>query len=279
MSQALKSRKSRLGRLGRFALVAASAAALTIGLTGSAHAGVLTPLPESTTTFQKTFQPVFDYDTDGCLPVAAIDQWGNLNGGLDDSGAVTGQCRDNHLGRANVYSRAKCNNGWCAIVYTEYFEKDMACTACTALSHRHDWEAAVIWIRQGASTPSYASVSAHGDYTTKNWSDVPRDGVRLKVVYHKEGNLATDVGTHSFRFAGWGEVAEAWGDGGWDFPRLVTWNRFPAGNNGVNLQSRMQNATWGNANFPLKDGRYNDELKAAKNGPAAGIPFDVWAAG
>ncbi|MBE4740626.1 MULTISPECIES: NPP1 family protein [Streptomyces] len=278
MSQALKSRKSRLGRLGRFALVAASAAALTIGLTSSAHAGVLTPLPESTTTFQKTFQPVFDYDTDSCLPVAAIDQWGNLNGGLDDSGPITGQCRDNHLGRANVYSRAKCNNGWCAIVYTEYFEKDMSCAGCTSTSHRHDWEAAVIWIRQGASTPSYASVSAHGNYTTKNWSDVPRDGVRLKVVYHKEGQVL-DWGTHAFRFAGWGETAEAWGDGGWDFPPLVTWNRFPAGNNGVNLQSRMQNATWGDANFPLKDGRYNNELNAAKNGPAAGIPFDVWAAG
>lgn len=284
MSHAVMSRgKSRgtslLGRLGRAAVVAGSTAALIIGMTSSAHAGVLTPLPESTTTFQKTFQPVFDYDTDGCLPVAAIDINGTLNGGLDDSGAITGQCRSGHLGNANTYSRAKCNNGWCAIIYTLYFEKDMACTACTALSHRHDWEAAVIWVRQGSGTPSYASVSAHGDYTTRNWSDVPRDGVRLKVVYHKEGNLGTDVGTHSFRFAGWDERAEAWGDGGWDFPRLVTWTRFPAGNNGVDLQARMQNATWGRANFPLKDGRFNDELNAAKRGPAAGIPFDPYGAG
>ncbi len=47
----------------------------------------------------------------------------------------------------------------------------------------------------------------------------------------------------------------------------------------MNLQSKMQNATWGSANFPLKDGRYNNELNAAKVGPAAGISFDVWAAG
>ncbi|WP_405896048.1 NPP1 family protein [Streptomyces sp. NBC_00104] len=55
-------------------------------------------MPESTTTFQKTFQPVFDYDGGGCLPVAAIDINGNLNGGLDGSGSVTGQCRSGHLG-------------------------------------------------------------------------------------------------------------------------------------------------------------------------------------
>jgi hypothetical protein len=275
MPQALKtSRKSRLGRLTRVALVAASAAALTIGLTGSAHASVLTPLPESTTTFQKTFQPVFDYDADGCLPVAAIDINGNLNGGLDDSGSVTGQCRTGHLGNANTYSRAKCNNGWCGIIYTLYFEKDMSCFDCTATSHRHDWESAVIWVRQGSGTPSYASVSHHGDYTTTQFSAVPRDGVRLKVVYHKD-----DIYTHVFRFAGAGEVAEAWGDGGWDFPRLVTWTKFPAGNNGVNLQTRMQNATWGDANFPLKDGRFELELSRAKKQAAAGIPFDPYGAG
>ncbi|MDX3572810.1 NPP1 family protein [Streptomyces sp. ID05-47C] len=275
MPQALKkTRTSRLGRLGRAALVGASAFALTLGLTGSAHASVPTPLSERTTSFQKQFQPVFDYDTDGCLPVAAIDINGNLNGGLDDSGSVTGQCRSGHLGNANTYSRAKCNNGWCAIVYTLYFEKDMSCADCTVTSHRHDWEAAVIWIRQGASTPSYASVSHHGDYTTSNFSDVAKDGVRLKVVYHKDG-----ASTHVFRFAGSGEVAEAWGDGGWDFPALVTWGRMGTGNNGVDLQSRLQNATWGNANFPLKDGRFNNELNSAKRGPAANIPFDVWAAG
>ncbi|BBC38618.1 hypothetical protein SGFS_099120 [Streptomyces graminofaciens] len=70
-----------------------------------------------------------------------------------------------------------------------------------------------------------------------------------------------------------GVVAEAWGDGGWDFPRLVTWTRFPAGNNGVDLQARMQNAMWGDANSPLKDGRFNDELSRAKKQAAADIPL------
>ncbi|MPY55628.1 NPP1 family protein [Streptomyces spongiae] len=268
---AKKSVKSRPGRLGRAALVAGSACVLAIGFTGSAHAAVLSPLPVSTTSFQKTFQPLFDYDTDSCFPVAAIDKNGTLNGGLDDSGSVTGQCRSGHLGKANTYSRVKCNNGWCGIVYTLYFEKDMSCANCTPTSHRHDWEAAVVWIPQGASTPQHVAVSAHGKYTKASFSSVQKDGVRLKVVYHKEGGS-----THSFRFAKSGEVPEAWSDGGWDHPGLVSWNSFPAGNNGVNLQSKMQNATWGKANFPLKDGRFVEELKNAK---PDGIPFDPTGAG
>lgn len=270
-----KSLKARLGLLGRAALVGSTATALTVALAGSAHAGVLTPLAESTTSFQKNFQPVFDYDGDSCFPVAAIDKNGTLNGGLDDSGSVTGQCRTNHLGKANTYSRVKCDNGWCAIIYTLYFEKDMSCGDCTATSHRHDWEAAVVWVRQGDATPSYASVSAHGEYTTSSWSAVQKDGVRLKVVYHKGGNVWD---THSFRFAKSGEGAEAWGDGGWDFPRLISWNSFPGGDNKwtANLQSRLQNATWGDANFPLKDGRFATELTRAK---PSGIPFDPNGAG
>ncbi|MER5215187.1 NPP1 family protein [Streptomyces sp. NPDC002838] len=270
-----KRRKSRLGRLGRAALVAGSAVALTIGVTGSAHAGVLTPINESTTPFQRNFQPVFDYDSDSCFPAAAIDSSGKLNGGLDDSGSITGQCRTGHLGNANTYSRAKCNNGWCGIIYTLYFEKDMSCYDCTPSSHRHDWEAAVIWVRQGAGTPSYASVSAHGEYTTSSWSSVLKDGVRLKVVYHKEADL---WGTHSFRFAKSGEGAEAWGDGGWDFPRLVSWNQFPGGSNTwtQGLQDRLNGATWGKANFPLKNDRFATELSRAK---PSGIPFDPNGAG
>ena len=274
ISQASKKTvKSRLGRLGRAAFVAGTAAALAIGTTGSAHAAVLNPLNESTTSFQKTFQPVFDYDTNGCLPATAIDSSGRLNGGLDDSGSITGQCRDGHLGKAQTYSRVKCNNGWCGIIYTLYFEKDMSCDNCTATSHRHDWEAAVIWVRQGSATPSYASVSAHGEYTTQSWGSFPTDGVRVKVVYHKGANVWD---THSFRFAKWGEVAEAWGDGGWDFPRLVSWNSYPGGSNTwtQSLQDQMNKHDWGQANFPLRDDRFNEELNRSK--PSA-IPFNPWA--
>ncbi|MER6133757.1 NPP1 family protein [Streptomyces sp. NPDC001815] len=268
-SQARKS--TRKSRLGKAALVAVSAGALTVALTGSSSAGVLTPLPVGTTSFQQTFMPLFDYDSNSCFPAAAIDRDGNLNGGLDDSGPVTGQCRSNHLGKANTYSRVKCNNGWCGIVYTLYFEKDMSCAGCTPTSHRHDWESVVVWVKQGVDFPDYVSMSAHGQYTTKPYYDVERDGKRAKAVYHKEGGS-----THSMRFAKAGERPEAWGDGGWDTPGLVSWNSFPSGNNGVNLQSKLNSATWGDANFPLKDGRFTTELQRAK---PSNIPFDPTGSG
>ncbi|MFJ9712009.1 hypothetical protein [Streptomyces sp. NPDC101234] len=70
--------RTRTHRLGRAAAVVGSAAALTIALPFSASAGVLQNLPENATTFQKFFEPLYDYDTDSCYPAAAIDPDGNL---------------------------------------------------------------------------------------------------------------------------------------------------------------------------------------------------------
>ncbi len=220
------------------------------------------PLPQNATSFQKTFQPYFDYDGNSCFPVAAIDNNGNLNGGLDDSGSVTGQCRSNHLGRANTYSRAKCNNGWCAISYALYFEKDMNCADCTVTSHRHDWEGVVVWVQQGAGTPAYVSVSRHANYEIKRWNDVPnKSGVRARTIYHKDGGS-----THVMRFARSGERPEAWGNGGWDEPALLSWDNLRS-----DLRNRLNSASWGDANFPLKDSRWPGELSRAK---PSGIPFN-----
>src|SRR5262245_61754359 len=37
--------------------------------------------------------PVFDFDTDGCLPSAGISRSGQQNGGLKPTGSITGGCR------------------------------------------------------------------------------------------------------------------------------------------------------------------------------------------
>ncbi|WP_264935132.1 NPP1 family protein, partial [Streptomyces sp. A012304] len=259
-------RSTRKSRLGKAVLVAVSAGALTVGVTNSASAAILKPLPESTTSFQKTFRPYFDYDSNSCFPAAAIDRNGTLNGGLQDTGSVTGGCRTDHLGEANTYSRVKCNNGWCGIIYALYFEKDQNSPGNVVGGHRHDWESCAVWVKQGDSLPSYVSASAHGEYTTRAFNSVPRVGSRVKCVYHKEG-----AGTHSMRFAKDGEQAEAWPDGGWDQPGLVSWDSFPVGNDNVDLQAKLNSATWGNANFPLKNDRFPVELERAK--PSA-IPFN-----
>ncbi|MER5214043.1 hypothetical protein ABT063_26595 [Streptomyces sp. NPDC002838] len=59
MSQAVKKKRPK-PRLGKAALVAATATALTVGLTGSANAAVLTPLPWNAATFQDKYMPLFD---------------------------------------------------------------------------------------------------------------------------------------------------------------------------------------------------------------------------
>ncbi|WP_406443726.1 NPP1 family protein [Streptomyces sp. NBC_01613] len=248
---------TRTSRLARAAAVAGSAAVLAVALPGSASASVLQNLSENATTFQKTFEPVYDYDTDSCYPAAAIDPSGNLNGGLKPTGAITGECRSGHLGHANTYSRAKCNNGWCGIIYASYFEKD---EASPGIGHRHDWECMVVWVKEGASTPSYVSASAHGGFSTKAVADVPMSGQRVEAVYHKDG-----ASTHAFRFAKSGETPEN-DTGAWHQENLVTWENLAS-----NLRSVLNSSDWGSANFPLQDSKFADHLSKAK--PSA-ITFD-----
>lgn len=277
MSQPVKTR--RAARIRRSAIALAGAVALTVGLSGSAEAALLQHLPYMGDggPKQEMFQPEFDYDADGCFPAAAVDPSGRLNGGLDNTGSLGGGCRTGHLGQANTYSRAKCDkgSGWCGIVYTLYFEKDQAVAGPgDAFGHRHDFEAAVVWYHGNDAWPSYVSVSAHGDYTTKRFNDVERADKRFKVVYHKDGTPpAGALGTHSFRFAKTGERAEAWGNGGWDRPALVPYDTLWSRNR--TAWNALENSSWGRANFPLQDknDHFRNTLNKAK--PAA-ISFNAW---
>lgn len=251
MSQTAKPR--RRSRLTRAALVLASAAALTVGLTGSASAEILNPLPWNASTFQNKYMPLFDYDTDGCFPAAAVDGSGHLNGGLNPSGSITGGCRTDHLGRANTYSQSRCENGWCAYVYALYFEKDQTLNGADAFGHRHDWECVVVFQKQGEERPRYLAASRHGGFSTHPINEVPMDGNHVKIVYHKDG-----ASTHAFRFAGWGEDTEAWGPGNhWDTPALVTMEQMPQA-----PRDALWNSQWGKANFPLTNNLVSNINKA-----------------
>ena len=239
--------------LKKLALVALSASALTVGLTGSANAAVLTPLGAKAGTFEKKYMPLFDYDTNGCLPAAAVDASGKLNGGLDNSGAIVGGCRNNHLGKANTYTQSWCKNGWCAYIYALYFEKDQAQNGLDVGGHRHDWESVVVFQKQGAEKPSYVAASRHGGYSTHPISEVPMNGNRVEIVYHKDGSS-----THAFRFAKWGEVPRAWGNGTWDEPALVDINQMAD-----TPRNALWSSKWGKANFPLT-GNFQDNINKAR---------------
>lgn len=62
-------------------------------------------------------------DRSSCYNTPAIGADGTLAPGLGIGGGVTENFRsESDLNNTNAYSRYKCNNGWCAIIYGYYFE-------------------------------------------------------------------------------------------------------------------------------------------------------------
>lgn len=247
-------------RIRRVSLVLGSAAVLVMASSSSAVAAPPTALPANADGLEQTFQPAYDYDTDGCYPTPAIGPDGTIATGLNTTGAVNGQCRDAwDLDNTNGYARYKCNNGWCAIMYGLYFEKDQAVAGSGLGGHRHDWEHVVVWVQNNEAR--YVSTSAHGNFDIHGRDRIRWDGTHPKIVYHKDG-----LSTHCFRPANSGDEPPENHYHGWQFPRLVGWNGYPAG-----LRDKLSQAQFGSAVFGLKDGNFNYHLEKAK---PAGIPFD-----
>jgi hypothetical protein len=247
-------------RIRRASLTLGSAVALVIAFPGSALADPPTALPANAEGLEQTYQPAYDYDTDGCYPTPAIGPDGTLNGGLKPGGAINGECRDSwDLDNTNGYARYKCNNGWCAIMYGLYFEKDQALAGSGIGGHRHDWEHVVLWVQNNEA--KYVSTSAHGGFTTYSRDQIRWDGTHPKIVYHKDG-----ASTHALRPANPGDEPPENHKGSWQFPALVGWNGYPAG-----LRDKLSQADFGSANFGLRDGNFNSHLATAK---PAGITFD-----
>ncbi|MER6224480.1 NPP1 family protein [Streptomyces sp. 900105755] len=245
----------------RKALAAAlGALALVVAVPATAHADVLTLLPQNADGLEQTFSPAYDYDGDGCYATAAIGADGTINPGLSLGGDVNGHCHDYaQLANANTYSREKCNNGWCAVMYASYFEKDQATYGPLAIGHRHDWEHVIVWIQN--NQVQYVSVSQHSSYLVQPASAIRFDGTHPKIVYHKDG-----LSTHDFRFANSNDDPPENVTGGWFFPRLVGWDGYPAG-----YRDKLMNADFGEATIKIKDGSFNANLGYSM---PSGISFD-----
>ncbi|MFH8294617.1 NPP1 family protein [Streptomyces sp. NPDC018059] len=246
-------RRTSVSVTGALALVAASA--------GTALAAPPPALPAHAAGIEQTFQPAYDYDGDGCYPTPAIAPDGTVNGGLKPGGAVNGQCHDaGDLENTNGYARAKCDNGWCAILYGLYFEKDQAVAGSGLGGHRHDWEHVVVWVKDGRA--EYVATSAHGRFDIYPRDRIRWDGTHPKVVYHKDG-----IGTHCFRPANAADEPPENHRGAWQFPSLVGWNGYPAG-----VREKLSAHDFGSATFGLKDASFPGHLAAAL---PSGVPFDV----
>jgi hypothetical protein len=255
-------RPKRRGRTLRRSVIATAigAAALVLAVPTTASADVLTLLPQNADGLEQTFSPAYDFDTDGCYSTAAISADGTLNPGLSLGGDVNGHCHDMaQLTNDNTYSREKCNNGWCAVMYASYFEKDQATLGPAAIGHRHDWEHVIVWIYNNAV--QYVAVSQHSSYAISAASGVRFDGTHPKIVYHKDG-----ASTHDFRFANTNDEPPENATGSWFYPRLVGWNGYPAG-----YRDKLMSADFGDATIKIDDGDFQYALSATE---PAGIPFD-----
>jgi hypothetical protein len=224
--------------------------------------GPPTALPQRATANDLRWQPSLDFDTDGCYNVPAIDAQGKIAEGLPHNWVgYSSDCRDaSDLDNNNVYSRQRCNNGWCVYLYGYYFEKDVAIQYFLDPGHTHDWEHIAVWVRDGKA--QYVGVSQHGNYQVKPASDVRWDGEHPKIVYHKDG-----ASTHCFRFANTADDAIENHKGIWFRGSLISYNGFPAG-----IRDLLFAHDFGKANIGFKDASFSGSLTRAK---PSGITFDV----
>jgi hypothetical protein len=224
---------------------------------------------------------VFDFDLDSCYPSAAISDQGIVNPGLDEdaSGIVAGCREPDQLQTSKTYYRKasiqKSGANYAVHMYALYFMKDKTVDTSVDAGHRHDWEFALIWTKNGAIT--HASFSHHGFVTTKPKSELFVDSGaenHVKVVYHK--TLGT---SHALRFANENEREAENHLGRWITPTLVDWHSMMNScmSNQV-LRTIFNQHDFGGANCSFNDHVFPIEVsKEPPTGP--GFPSaDEWKA-
>ncbi|KAK1977606.1 necrosis inducing protein-domain-containing protein [Colletotrichum cereale] len=241
----------------------------TSNLTQLAARDIRGPLPVNALPIEHQFQPVLDFDGDGCYYTAAIDGNGDKNGGLSPANGIPpnclrATCRDNNrLENSNVYSRSRCNNGWCAIMYEYYFEKDQVICGSWGGGHRHDWENIVVFVQDGQV--KRVAPSCHGKYGGA--TNTPRlDGERAKVVYHKDSGQ-----THCFRMANEADDNVENYTGNWFLGALVGWTGWPS----TDIRDKAMEKYGEGPKAKLSDGEFASNLRNAMGGQTGNFNPDV----
>ncbi|KAI1120962.1 secreted protein [Nemania abortiva] len=139
---------------------------------------------------------VMDFDIDGCYNSPAIDADGNLATGLDCGGAKDGNCRGlSDLQNNNVYSRARCNNGWYGFLYGYYFEKDQTVDGGCGVVRFQDTHAKVIYHQEGSFTNDFYFANEDDDNIenhTKEW--FPSTDLHDAMLNTDWGKALPDIG-------------------------------------------------------------------------------------
>ncbi|GAA0439495.1 MULTISPECIES: NPP1 family protein [Sphingomonas] len=219
------------------------------------------PLPEMATALDKRFQPAVDFDTDVCFNVPAVNASGAVSGGASTYATrPPASCRNpNYLATSNVYVRARCNNGYCARVYSYFWQSDF--------SHAFDWESIIVWTTDQGTNSKVVGVTRgdHGDWDTRATSggqlrfQSDASGEHVKLVFHYE----TWGFSHLWRFSKTdnGDEPPENGTGRWVIQPLVSWNGYPS----RSVRDAVSGDVFGGANFDNKDSRFAGVLAAALN--------------
>lgn len=225
---------------------------------------VPSPLPLNAPENEKKIQPALDYDRDSCYNVAAIGLDGSVAQGLEPTGGGGEGCRNpGDLIRSNVYSRRRCNNGWCATIYDYYFQKDTAKRNGTA-GQRHAIEHITVWTKQhnGGEKVEYVAASTNENYEIRQRKDILLDcddkGEHPLLVYQHVYIDNNGSSVHGFRFANQEDVKKPQNHKGtfWRNP-LVSWGMFPP--NG--LRDKLMGYDFGKAHFAISDKHHVDHLQ------------------
>jgi len=243
----------------------ATLAALMLLNAGSAMAqgwpAPVTPLPELATALDKRFQPAVDFDTDVCFNVSAVNASGGISAGASTYATrPPASCRNaSYLAQSNVYSRSRCNNGYCARVYSYFWQSDF--------SHAYDWESIIVWTTDQGTSSTVVGVTRgdHGNWDTRATSGgqlrflSDSTGQHVKMVYHYE----TWGFSHLWRFSKTdnGDEPPENGTGSWVIQPLVSWNGYPS----VSVRNTVSNYNFAGTNFDNKDARFSGVLTAALN--------------
>lgn len=133
-------------------------------------------------------------------------------------------------------------------MYAWYMPKDQPVNGVQGGGHRHEWESVVVWLSGKTSEAEYLGVawSGHGGYSTEKAEDSEdgnfSDG-RPLIAYNTDGvmNHELHLGTEE----------------GGEQP-LIEWEAI-----GKTARQALTNADFGDANVPLKDGNFEDNLSKA----------------
>lgn len=172
----------------------------------------------------------------GCQPYTAVDDAGNISGGVKPGGRSASNCGD--PGRAQTYARAGVVDGRFAIMYSWFFPKDQP-RDDTIGAHRYDWENIVVFPDDSRQNLLGGGASGHGDY--KRAAPLPTPPI---VEYFTR--FPTN---HELQFSGdVRAVAHA----------ILDWDAMTP-----QAREALQTHDFGKAGVPFKDGSFENNVRKA----------------